>query len=246
MNEAKSIGRSVARKEALPKVTGSARYVDDVAMPGMIHGVTVRSACARGRITGVRFLPGIPWDEIAVVTARDIPGENVVALINDDQPCLADGVINHPEEPVLLLAHPIAPCSSARGLPSPSTWSRCRRCSPIEDALAPKAVVWGKDNVFKEYSIDKGDVDAALARADVVVEGEYETRRARAALHRAERDDRRAADAKGGVTVWGSMQCPYYIQKALMKLFGQCRRRGRASCSSRPAAGSAARRSIRR
>jgi len=39
------------------------------------------------------------------VTAQDIPGRNCIALILDDQPCLADGMVNHPEEAILLLAH---------------------------------------------------------------------------------------------------------------------------------------------
>ena len=100
-----AIGQSVPRKEAHAKVTGRARYVDDVVLPGMIHGITVRSSCPRGRIRAVRFGEGIPWDEITVVTASDVP-HNVVALINDDQPALADGIISHSEEPVVLLAHP--------------------------------------------------------------------------------------------------------------------------------------------
>ena len=41
-----------------------------------------------------------------IVTAKDIPGNNCIALIGDDQPCLAEELINHPEEPILLLAHP--------------------------------------------------------------------------------------------------------------------------------------------
>src|SRR5258706_6266293 len=93
-----AIGRNVPRREVHAKVTGRARYVDDVSFPGMIHGVTVRSSVPRGRIKGIRFGEGIPWNEIVVVTAKDLPGPNVVALIVDDQPVLADGVINHPEE----------------------------------------------------------------------------------------------------------------------------------------------------
>src|SRR6185436_4607695 len=47
----------------------------------------------------------IPWGEFTIVTAKDIPGENYVALILNDQPYLADEVVNHPEEPIVLLAH---------------------------------------------------------------------------------------------------------------------------------------------
>lgn len=213
-----AIGQSVLRREAHAKVTGEALYVDDVVPPAMIHGVTVRSACARGRIRGVAFDPGagIPWDEITVVTAADVP-HNVVALINDDQPVLADGVINHPEEPVLLLAHPDrALLERARRAvtidvePLPAVFT-------IEDAIAKKAVIWGADNVFKEYWIRKGDVDAALAQADViVVEGEYTTG-AQEQLYIEPNGMIGATDPAGGVVVQGSMQCPYYIQKALMK-----------------------------
>jgi CO/xanthine dehydrogenase Mo-binding subunit len=150
-----SVGRAVPRKEARSKVTGQARYVDDVVLPGMIHGVTVRSAVARGRIRGIRFQPGVPWDEITVVTAADIPrlsggrGVNTISLILDDQPCLADGVIRHPEEPIALLAHPDrAIAERARELvavdvePLPPVLS-------IAESLARKVIVWGEDNVFK-------------------------------------------------------------------------------------------------
>jgi CO/xanthine dehydrogenase Mo-binding subunit len=214
-----SVGQSVPRKEALAKVTGQARYVDDVTLPGMIHGVTVRSSCARGRILGIRFAEreGVPWDEIVVVTAKDVP-HNVVALLVDDQPALAETEIRHPEEPVLLLAHPdrlllerarAAVTIEVEPLPAVFT---------LDESLARVAVVWGEDNVFKEYWIRKGDVEAAMAQGDlVVVEGDYRTG-AQEQLY-IEPNGMIAAEEHGGITVWGSMQCPYYVQKALTKLF---------------------------
>ena len=99
------IGKSAPRKEGRWKVTGAALYVDDLTFPEMLHGVTVRSTVPRGRIKNISFSGDVPWDQITVVTAKDIPGENHVALIVNDQPYLADGVVNHPEEPILLLAH---------------------------------------------------------------------------------------------------------------------------------------------
>jgi len=105
MFDVPQIGRSVPRKEGRAKVTGQALYVDDVRPAGVLHGVTVRSPIARGRITDIRFDPAIPWNDFVVVTASDIPGANVVKLIMDDQPYLASGAVNHPEEPVVLIAH---------------------------------------------------------------------------------------------------------------------------------------------
>ena len=99
------VGEAVPRKEGRGKVTGAARYVDDLSLPGMLHGVTVRSPMARGRIRAVKFTGDLPWDEFTIVTAKDVPPPNRIALILDDQPCLADDVVNHAEEPVVLLAH---------------------------------------------------------------------------------------------------------------------------------------------
>ena len=62
--EPRIIGTSVPRKEGREKVTGRARYVDDLSFPGMLYGVTVRSSVARGRIRKIHFESGIPWDEV--------------------------------------------------------------------------------------------------------------------------------------------------------------------------------------
>src|SRR5918999_843038 len=100
------IGKSFPRKEGRKKVTGQALYIDDLSFPDMLHGATVRSPAARGRIKNISFEGDIPWDEFTIVTAKDIPGANYVALILTDQPYLAADFVNHPEEPIVLLAHP--------------------------------------------------------------------------------------------------------------------------------------------
>src|SRR5277367_1452011 len=100
------IGKSVPRKEGREKVTGCAKYVDDLKFAGMLYGATVRSPAARGKILGIHFEPGIPWNDFTIVPAKDIPAKNCITLLIDDQPCLADEFVNHPEEPVILLAHP--------------------------------------------------------------------------------------------------------------------------------------------
>jgi CO/xanthine dehydrogenase Mo-binding subunit len=209
----------VRRREGRAKVTGQARYVDDLAMPGMLHGITVRSAVPRGVITRIAFGGSTPWQEVTVVTPADIPGSNCVALIVDDQPCLADGRVNHPEEPILLLAHQDRELleRARRDItveiePEPAVFT-------IDEALEGRAIVWGTDNIFKRYTVTRGDVDAAFASADIIVEGEYETG-AQEQLYIEPNGMLALASAEAGVTVWGSMQCPYYIHKALMRLFG--------------------------
>ena len=213
------IGMPVLRKEGHDKVTGRAQYVDDMTLPGMIFGATVRSSIPRGKIKKITFGPGIAWDEFVCVSARDIPGKNCISLIVDDQPCLAESVINHPEEPILLLAHPnrhILPKAVAAITieyePLPALFT-------IEESESQREIIWGSDNTFKKFLITKGDVDSVWAKADHIVEGEYTTG-AQEQLYIENNGMIASFDGEKGITVWGSLQCPYYVHKALMKLLG--------------------------
>ena len=211
------IGNSVPRKEGRDKVTGRSQYVDDMVLPDMLFGATVRSQIPRGRIKHISFANGIPWDEFAIVSAKDIPGKNCIALIGDDQPCLASEFVNHPEEPILLLAHPdrhllpqAVKAVSIEYEPLPAIFT-------IEESERCTEVIWGDDNIFKTYRIQKGDVEGIWEKADYIVEGEYSTG-AQEQLYIEPNGMIAAFDESTGITVWGSLQCPYYIHKALMAL----------------------------
>src|SRR4051812_26917957 len=169
------VGAPVLRKEVRGKLTGQACYVDDLSMPGMLHGATIRSTMPRGTIREDHFDPGVPWDEFTVVSAKDIPGKNLIALIYEDQPCLASGRVNHLHEPVLLIAHENEDLlRTARNLvrieydPLPTVFD-------VDESLGRKVIIWGDDNVFKSYALDKGEIDKVWPEADFVVEGEYST-----------------------------------------------------------------------
>src|SRR3989440_1310441 len=236
------VGKSIPRKEGRQKVTGAALYVDDLKFDGMLHGVTVRSAVPRGRIKNISFdqppasstplgMPSrgprsaggsdrnIPWDEFTIVTAKDIPGENYVALILNDQPYLADEVVNHPEEPIVLLAHHDKYLLEEARRHVSIEYEELPAIFSLEDSLDQKEIIWGDDNVFKQFLVNKGNVDDAWAEGDFIVEGEYETG-AQEQLYIEPNGAIAIANRADGVTVWGSMQCPYYVHKALIKLFG--------------------------
>jgi CO/xanthine dehydrogenase Mo-binding subunit len=207
----------VPRKEGRDKVTGLAQYIDDMSLPDMLYGATVRSSIPRGKIQKITLGPDIAWDEFVIVTAKDIPGKNWVALIVDDQPCLADGIVNHPEEPILLLAHVdrhiLPKAVSAVAIeydPLPALLS-------MEESERQTEIIWGTDNIFKTYLVEKGDVDEVWAEADYIVEGEYTTG-AQEQLYIENNGVIASFDRERGITVWGSLQCPYYVHKALMKL----------------------------
>jgi CO/xanthine dehydrogenase Mo-binding subunit len=199
-----AVGTNVPRKDATEKVTGSARYIDDLAFPGMLHARTIRSTIARGRIGDVR----LAFDRagFTIVDHRDIPGRNVVALIEDDQPLLAEREIRHAAEPILLLAH--------------EDLDTLRRANveidyePDEPLLDPLR----STQVLKHLRIVKGDVDGAFGNADVVIEGEYRTGHQEQLY--IEPNGVIAVPENGGVTVYGSLQCPFYVHKALRIALG--------------------------
>jgi CO/xanthine dehydrogenase Mo-binding subunit len=222
------VGKSIPRKEGRKKVTGQALYVDDLKFDHMLHGVTVRSSIARGRIKSISFDQpptnaggsdyNIPWDQFTIVTAKDIPGENYVALILNDQPYLADKIVNHPEEPIVLLAHRDKYLLEEARRHVRIEYEELPAVFSLQESVAQKEIIWGEDNVFKKFLVDKGNVDDAWSQAVSIVEGEYETG-AQEQLYIENNGAIAIANADEGVTVWGSMQCPYYVHKALIKLF---------------------------
>ena len=217
MNKEHIVGKSVPRKEGRDKVTGKSQYVDDMVLPNMLFGATVRSQIPRGRIRKITFGPGIAWDEFVIVSAKDIPGKNCIALIGDDQPCLATDFVNHPEEPILLLAHPDRHLLRKAVEAVSIEYDALPAIFTIEESERRSEIIWGEDNIFKTYLIEKGDVDGVWEKADYIVEGEYSTG-AQEQLYIENNGMIAAFDAAQGITVWGSLQCPYYIHKALMAL----------------------------
>ncbi|HKG56546.1 MAG TPA: hypothetical protein VKA85_04820, partial [Candidatus Limnocylindrales bacterium] len=83
-------GAAPLRREGPAKLTGEAKYADDLVFPGAWYGATIRSTEPHARLVAIDIdrSDGIDWSQVVVVTAADIPGENIVSLISDDQPVL--------------------------------------------------------------------------------------------------------------------------------------------------------------
>ncbi len=201
-----AVGQSVARKDGIGKATGGARYADDLVFPGLLHARTIRTTVPCGILTGVRceFDPA----GFTIVDHRDIPsgGRNVIALLEEDQPCLVEREIRHTAEPVLLLAH-----EHREALLQARVVLTEERGEPVFDPLAsPRA--------FKNILIEKGSLETGFAAADRIVEGEYRTGHQEHVY--IEPNGVIAVPGDGGITVHGSIQCPYYVHNALTRLLG--------------------------
>jgi CO/xanthine dehydrogenase Mo-binding subunit len=170
----------------------------------MLHGRTVRSTIPRGEITGLR----LDFDRTGFTVAdwRDVPGRNTIALIELDQPCLVEREVRHFAEPILLVAH-----EDREKLVDAErrTTIDYRPLDPIYDpAISPTC--------FKEIVIEKGDLERGLSEAALVVEGEY--RAGHQEQLYIETNGVIAVPENGGITVYGSLQCPYYVHRALRVL----------------------------
>ena len=204
-----AVGRSPPRKDGADKVSGRAKYLDDLTFPGQLWGRTVRAQIAHGRIKSVTFDPYFDWSGIVRATAADIPGDNIVQLIADDQPLLAADVVRHREEPIALLA-----CDDRERLEEALQHVRVEyeELPPLLDPLQSQVV-------FKKYRIEQNaDGIAAAFQGARVVEGTYRVGHQEQmyiepqAVCAVPRDD-------GGITIYGSMQCPFYVHRALQRLF---------------------------
>src|SRR5262249_31902399 len=141
-----AVGRNVLRKEGVEKVTGRARYIDDLTFPGLLHARTIRSTIPCGEIAGISL--AFDTNGFTIVDHRDVPGRNIIALIDDDQPCLAERRIRHVAEPILLLAH-----ADRDRLLAAAVQIRYRNEPPHYDPETSPLI-------FKSIAIDKGDLAA--------------------------------------------------------------------------------------
>jgi CO/xanthine dehydrogenase Mo-binding subunit len=198
------VGRNVLRKEGFEKVSGLARYIDDIRFDDALFVRTIRSAIPAGQITNIRY--NFDPAGFTVVDHRDIPGQNVVALIDEDQPCLAATHIRHVAEPIVLLAH-----ADRTRLSAAEVVIDYRPATPNFDPERSEIS-------FKSITIEKGSLDRGMAEADVIVEGEYRTGHQEQVY--IEPNGVVAVPENGGITLYGSLQCPYYIHRALTVLLG--------------------------
>src|SRR5271170_2318283 len=149
------VGQSPPRKEGRAKVLGRAQYIDDITLPGMWFGATVRSTIPRGRITSIAFDPAIPWHEFTIVTAADIPGENTIVHLTKDHPCLASTHVNHAQEPILLLAHPDRAVLPAAVAAVHITYEELPAVYSIEESEKKEQIIWGEGDHTNTFLMQK-------------------------------------------------------------------------------------------
>jgi CO/xanthine dehydrogenase Mo-binding subunit len=231
----KKIGEPENRPDAAAKSGGHALYIDDMEFDGALFAETLRSEKPRARIESID-LPDLP-EGYCIVEKDDVPGMNRVKMLVDDQPFFSEETVNYIGEPILLVVGPDRGKVGEILSKIRVTYTELEPFMSIEDACAVgetgiteetgitretdanvKAPIYGSDNCFASYEIKKGDVAKAFENAKEIHEGEYKTG-LQEQLY-LEPQGVVGVYENGQVTVYGSMQCPYYIKKALVQGFG--------------------------
>jgi aldehyde oxidoreductase len=212
-----TIGGSMLRTDSIPKVTGAARYVEDIVMPGALHGGVLRSPHHHARLVSLNTEPATRVPGVAaVLTADDILGENGLGDYSQEEPvlCPIGGTVRMVGAPVALVVAE-TPVALKAGLTAVEAgYEILPHVFETDEALAPGAThIAGRgDNLLTSFAVQHGDLDAVFAASAAIVEAEYRT----AFLEHSalERETLLGYyDAEGQLTVTGGNHEPFYQQK---------------------------------
>jgi CO/xanthine dehydrogenase Mo-binding subunit len=209
-----SIGERVLRPDAPDKAKGTALFVRDRAVAGVLEAGVLRSPHPHARIlrldvSGVRAMPGVR----AVITSQEVPGRNIVPLIQNDWPVLADSYVRHVGEPVALVA------AESRETLAEALGAIEVEYEPLDAQQDMEQALAGGE-VLAQWRVRRGEAAVALGRSDlVVVEDVY---RVPAQAHAALEPNGVIArpDGAGGLLVEGAMESPFSVRNAVAAVLG--------------------------
>ena len=160
------LDKRIAKLDAPDKASGKTRYIQDLEVPGALHGKILRSTQVHARIVSIdtsaaRALPGVH----AVITAADVPWQRPIGVAKDHLPLKTDRVRSLRDEIAAVAADSEAIAEAALKLIRVE-YAPLPVVATAEAALAPGApqVNPTYGNVLSHTKIRRGDVDAALAK----------------------------------------------------------------------------------
>ncbi len=174
----KIIGAEVARRDSLAKATGTTLFADDFPIDNCVYMKVVRSPHHHAKIVSIDksealSMPGV----LAVFTAGDVKGTNILKMAGDDQPVICHGKVRMVGDPVAAIVA-VSEQAALDALDKVKVvYEVLTAVSTVADALKEGApqVHEGKGNLFFEQPIVYGDVTKGFAEADVVVERDFAT-----------------------------------------------------------------------
>lgn len=220
-----AVGRSLPRLEAREKVTGSARYVADLYRPGMLHGALLGSPYPHARIKRYDIAEALQAPGVrAVLTGADFPDGRMGPFLKDEH-AIAKAKVRYAGEPVAAVAADTEAQARAACKLIEIEYEELPAVLSAEEALKPGAAIIHEEleSYFKTFDTGsrgnlcsrtlfaEGDVDAAWADCDVIVEDRYETP-AQAHVSIEPCGALAEVDSNGRVTVWSANQSVFRVQ----------------------------------
>lgn len=209
-----SVGKSIPRLDGEEKVRGLTKYADDTKVPNLWYGEVVRATVPHGRLRGLTFASGFDWNQVVVVTPNDIPGENVVDMMGKDMPFIAHDEIQYHGEPVALVAAPTRRLAREAAAQVQIDIEERPPILTLDEVVERYKTSAESLHMMSDQTIKRGDVDVALGRADMVIEGEYWCGH-QEQLYIEPQGMTAIPEEDGSLFIHGSMQCPYYINPEL-------------------------------
>jgi len=211
-----AVGHPLPRPDARAKATGEAVFAADLYFEGLLHGKVLRSRYPHARVLRVdaskaKALPGV----VAVLTAADVPGARNHGHLRNDWPVLAYDKIRYVGDAVALVAAETEEMAEAALDLIEVDYEPLPVVASAEAALAEDApLIHEGGNVLKHLTFQRGDVEAAFAQADIVIENEYRTP---AGDHSFLEPEAGVAtvDDEGNVTVYAGSQIPFDDQRQI-------------------------------
>lgn len=197
----RNIDKSIPKQDTAEKTSGSAMYISDYKIEGMLHAKTLRSSHTRALIKEIK-IPKLP-EGFYIVDYKDIPGENYVKIIFEDMPVFAEKTVNYFGEPILLVVGD-----------DKQTILNIIDSIEVKYELLEPHYKYTKSVLHSEY--EKGNPDKAFANAVATINGEYSTGYQEHIY--LEPQGVISLYDEGKITIIGSMQCPYYIKNAVMQV----------------------------
>jgi 4-hydroxybenzoyl-CoA reductase subunit alpha len=219
-----SIGRPFRRVDGRAKVTGLTKFADDLNLPRMLYAKLLRSHVPHARIVAIdtsaaEALPGV----LAVITGREFPVPFGILPVSQDEHALCTDRVRFVGDPVAAVAAIDEDTAFDAMNLIKVQYEPLTTIGGIADALTtpePRIHDYGDEgNIHKLVALEFGDVDAALAGADRVVEGLYFFE-GNTHLAMEQHATVAFADPDGKVTIWSSTQTPHYLHKAASKVLG--------------------------
>ncbi|MBN1423164.1 xanthine dehydrogenase family protein [Candidatus Fermentibacteria bacterium] len=213
------VGRPAHRVDAADKVRGEARFLADLRFQGMWEAAVATPPVAHALVRRITIPPVDRAEGVAMVAA-DVPGINQIGIVQRDQPLLVSDRVRSAGDRLAIVAAPTR--AAARAL-ADAVSADLKPLPVVEDvrhamsADAPSIHEGG--NIVARLQVVRGDIDAAFAQADVIVEGEYRT----GCQEHAYLEPQGAVavpGVDGRMVVYSTCQCPFYVRRAVADVLG--------------------------